>query len=161
MEAMMTERTTKRAARGERHTMVGNVEHLREAAAAMWSPALTAPHFSDAIIGWNEKALEHMKTGRDLGSALGMLARRQGKLMMEVAQSFELDAAADDRGPRGASVKIRTDKVDHIFDEASDILREAGHIMAEAQINALNWLRPLATEGNPRLIASVEDHEAA
>lgn len=155
----MTERR-KQSTRGERHSLDENVEQLHKTVSSFWSPALSADRLSDMLIGWNEKAVEQMKSSRAIGSAFGALAHRQSRLFMEFAQAFELDATAGG-APRTASMKMNPDKVDHIFDEASDILREASQIMSEAQVNALNWLRPSMIEGNPTPVATVEDRDAA
>jgi hypothetical protein len=65
------------------------------------------------------------------------------------------------RDLRSMSMKIKPEKVDRLFDEASDILREAHLLMLEAQVNTLNLLRPMGLESSPRVVASVEDREAA
>lgn len=156
----MAERAARRSARNERHEINDEVENFQDAVSSIWGSAFPAGQFSDFLIGWNEKTGTHLKASRSLASAMSALAQRQGKLMVELAQSIEMEAAGDGR-MRGGSVKFRSDKVDHVFDETADILREANHLISEAQINALNLLKPMATRSNPRLVASIEDTEAA
>ena len=156
----MAERAARRSARGERHEIHDEVENFQDAVTSMWSSSFPASRFSDLMIGWNEKTGAHLKASRSFASAMSALAERQGKLMLELAQSIEMEAPTDGH-MRSASMKFRSDKVDHVFDETADILREAGQLITEAQVNALNLMKPVARRNNPRLVASLEDTEAA
>jgi len=157
----MAERAVRRSARNERHEVNDEVENFQDAVSSIWGSASPVDRFSEFLIGWNEKAAAHLRATRSLADAANALARRQGKLMLELAQSIEMEAPTDGRS-RSASMKFRSDKVDHVFDETADILREANQLMSEAQVSALNLLKPMMTaKGNPRLVTSIEETEAA
>lgn len=156
----MADRTARKSTRTESFSPGDDAENIRQAVSLFWGPAFSAGGMSDTLLHWSERASEQIKTGRQVAEAASALAQRQGKLLVELAQSVEMEVAAEQTA-KVPSLRIKTDKLGHLFEEAADIMREASHIMAEAQINTLNLMRPRNIEGKTFSLSAVAENRDA
>ncbi|MCE9649407.1 MAG: hypothetical protein K8R18_07265 [Parvibaculum sp.] len=157
----MADRAARKSTRSETYSPGDEAESIRHAVSLFWGPAFSASGMSDAMLRWSERAGEQIKTSRRVAEAAASLAQRQGKLAVEFAQSIEMDIASEQTA-RVPSIKIKTDRLDHLFEEAADIMRETSNLFAETQISAMNLMRPSRLEGKTfSLTPVVESRDAA
>lgn len=158
----MADRAARKSTRTESLSPGHDADSIRQAVSLFWGPAFSAGGMSDALLRWSECASDQIKTGRWVAEAASSLAQRQGKLLIELAQAIETDVTAEQSTAKVPSIKIKRDKLDHLFEEAADIMREASHIVAEAQVNTLNLMRLHSLEGKTfSLTAVAESRDAA
>lgn len=157
----MTDRAGRKSSRTETHTLGDEAENIRQAVSLMWGPAFSASGMSDVFLNWSERASEQVKTNRRVAEAAKALAQRQGKLFVEFAQSLEMEVPAETTAAKVPGLKIKTGKLDHLFDEAADIMRDASHLFAEAQIETLNLMRPRSIEGKTFSLSAVAESQDA